>query len=314
MKALVVGTSKAIGGLENGASLRIRYISNLLRESGFEVEVECKEKAKDLLISTRFNLVVLSSYSCSSLGRIAKQRSDYLWFDPYDSWLISRLSLAKAGGLIHVPLLLRDIFKVSLLPKRDITTFISRHDAEIHRFFLRKDNLIIMPIQMSKPLVMNSLTPRFVFVGDGSYLPNQKALPFLEKVARLVGTRVFVIGDGYKNTEKYTSLEFLGYLDSQEMYASHDIHLVPISSGAGIKTKAALPLSVGIRVIANGHSTRGLKMLPNLLVANGHREFATHMLNAMADKQWEYAGVVDSVYIDDEVDRLLSCLKKMTLR
>ena len=308
LKALIVGTKVATDSHESGASLRLLFQKNLLEGLGYEVTTLSKDLARATIKRINFDLILISSYSCSSIAGLARRHTPILWFDPCDSWFSSRLSMLRGGYLLSLILLFRDLFYLSNFPKRDITTFISRKDSLQHPRFLKNDNLFIIPIDFPNYEVKNSETTSFIFIGDGDFAPNRRALKFLQKVAKLAEVQIKVIGKGYKRQNRLKNCIFLDYLPSTELYSSKDVHLVPITYGAGIKTKAAIPLSLGLRVIANPHSTNGLVTSKNLLVASSVVEFATIIKDILSDNSWSYIGITESVYVDDEVSELIEFL------
>jgi hypothetical protein len=312
MKALLVGTPTAVMQEESGASMRARYLKEILIQAGFDVLVCDKNSAKQLMNGNSYSLIVLSSYSCASLGRKARKSTKILWFDPYDSWLTSRWSRIRNREYSQILALLRDVFWISMFPKRELVTFISESDASKHRFFSRHDKLFIIPIHFDSFKIQKTGKIRLVFIGDGSYRPNRDALIFLDEVAKTLSVRVAIIGKDYPQGPKYSRFDYLGYLPSQELFQETDIILAPVKTGAGIKTKVAFPLSLGLRVIAAHRSGNGILDLPNLWKVTSAKDFVCVLREVMNDLSWEYSGPLESIYVKDDVQLLNNYLVELT--
>jgi hypothetical protein len=284
-RALVIGTISATSELLNGGALRVRQIIELLEDLDFQVQLISKNHAKDFLHRNEgWALIVISSYSCAALGKIARSKTDFLWFDPYDSWTKSRLSLIMSGSIIHIPLLLRDKFYTARFPETELVTFLTQVDSSGESRFCRNRLIRIFPIMPLLPLVKNTTTTRIVFVGDGSYRPNRRCLKFLNQLGKELGTKISVIGKGYSAKKSFKNIEWLGYRGDSELYWERDVHIAPVTLGAGIKTKVAAPLMLGLPVIVFPNLTTPFKALPNLWVANTPKEFASILRTQMPQK------------------------------
>lgn len=260
----------------NGGSIRVQQISKLLGDLDFDVKTVNRKQARRILNQDEtWNLVVISSYSCASLGRLARLKTDFLWFDPYDSWTKSRISLFSSGSLMHLVLLLRDVFYTEIFPKTELVTFLTQAEATAQSRFCRKRLLKIMPLIPVAPLLKQDSTPRIVFVGDGSYKPNRQCLRFLDELGLALFEKISVIGKGYPHKKSFKNIEWLGYQSDSELYKEGDIHLAPISLGAGIKTKVVIPLMLGLPVVVFPELAQPFKNLPNLWTAKTPSEFAT---------------------------------------
>jgi len=308
MNALIIGTETSIKNFESGAALRIKYLQFLLHEAGFKVAIVGKLSAKKHLKNNTYSIIVLSSYSCASLARMARKKTEVLWFDPFDSWLASRMSRARGGHPTQLLALLKDIFWICLFPKREIVTFISPQDAARHQYFLRNDTCLVLPIMFDKPPVSHTDTVRLVFIGDGRYQPNRDALKFLELVAQGIGKKIVVMGEGYPQNRSPKYFDYLGYVPTSQVFHTNDIFLVPVNTGAGIKTKAALPLALGLRVVATEHSKNGLLDNSNLWVASSVGEFIIILKSLLMDNDWRYCGHVDAIYSHDDSDLIRNFL------
>lgn len=272
--ALIVGTEVATNGFESGAALRVSSIKNLVESSGFKVSVTSRAGAKDFLKSD-WDLVILISFSSSSLLRLARERTKLLWFDPTDSWVLTRLSLIRSGDLKQVLNLVRDLYFIWTSPKIDLITFISERDSSKERLWWRKRSVpLILSIEGLDREIKPSKYARLVFSGDGRYRPNQKALKFLSKTSEFLPSdlQIHLIGRDLSSTSKRFKVH--GYLSHQEMYFSNDIHLAPIEHGGGLKLKVAVPLWNGLRVISTPEGSSGFKDSLLLKIATTPRNFA----------------------------------------
>jgi hypothetical protein len=306
--ALIIGTGVAVSNFESGSSLRLQFLKRVLEEQHYSVCVVEKHQAKEAL-NRSFDLILITSYSCAALGRKARPKTKILWFDPYDSWLHFRVSMIKQGYLLQILALLRDVFFTGIFPKREITTFISERDASYHPRFLRSDNLFIIPIQFAPQIVKLATESRLVFTGDGGYRPNANSLTFLNELGAKLGKQITVIGRGYSDFDDYPHCNFVGYVDRADLFQSLDIHLVPVLLGAGIKTKSANPLAVGLRVIASEEAAIGLKPIENLSVVKDFSEFAETTRKVLA-QTWAYQETFNEVYSKDDLAKLLNFLRK----
>lgn len=272
--ALIIGTKVATNGFESGASLRLNSIKKLIESSGFKVTVASRTSARNSLNSD-WDLVVLISFSTSSLLRLARKRSKMLWFDPTDSWTLTRLSQFFSGDFKQVFILVRDLFFIWTSPKIDLITFINERDSNKEKLWWGR-RLVprIIPIEGLDREVIPSHHTRLVFSGDGQYRPNRKALKFLLKTLELLPTdlQIHLIGKDFRSTSNKFIVH--GYLTHQEMYFANDIHLAPIKYGGGLKLKVAIPLWNGLRVIATPESSSGFKNSIRLKIGDTPRHFA----------------------------------------
>jgi hypothetical protein len=111
-------------------------------------------------------------------------------------------------------------------------------------------------------------------VGDGSYRPNQQALKFLEGLYPLLTSKptIHVFGRGFSSNNLGFVLH--GYVEDRALYQVGDIHLAPITSGAGLNLKVAIPLWNGLRVITTKEGSNGFRKIPAMSVCQTHRDFA----------------------------------------
>lgn len=311
-KALIIATCTAMSGYENGGSTRLDQIEKILVDLGFVIVKVCKKNAKTYLReSGDLDLVVISSYSCASLGHLARQRATFLWFDPYDSWIKSRLSLIKSGSVFQIVLLIRDAFFINKFPKTDLVTFVTKNDANTQRLFSKTRLTKILPIYPEIPRLSSQMTRRIIFVGDGKYKPNRMSLRFLNDIGKELNSEIFVVGKDYPEAKMLTHLVFLGYQDKSEIYRELDIHLVPIKRGAGIKTKAITPLMLGLPVIAFPEAASPFKDLPNLWTAKTSTDFAI-IVDEISNENVSLGSNSDIYLVDESatVRNLLRSIKR----
>ena len=277
--ALVIATPTAVNGSVSGASLRVATIRHLLEEAGCETTIVSSAESGNHLEQS-WDVVALVSFSTAIRATAARKKCKLLWLDCTDSWKLSRLSMARHGSIGEALKYLRDWLVLSRTPKLDLITFISDRDRRAeHRWLARRGPAFVIPNCLPKERVNKSDTVRLVFVGPGNYGPNIRALKFLEHVLDRLPANIFidVFGDNPKG-KSHSRLRFHGYTDSHALYSEQDIHLVPITSGAGIKNKSAIPLSLGLRVIATSEGANGLAQNENLFIENDPNGFAARIL------------------------------------
>lgn len=296
--ALIIGTDIATNGFESGAALRLGSIKHLLEDTGFKTSVASRKTAKSFLKSD-WDLVVLISFSTSSLLRHARRRSKMLWFDPTDSWTLTRLSLLFSADIKQAFILIRDLFFLWTSPKIDLITFISERDSNKERLWWGKRSLpLILSIDGLDREVKPSKYPRLVFSGDGRYRPNQRALKFLSKTSKFLppDLQIHLIGRGIRNTSK--NFKVHGYLSHQDMYFANDIHLAPMKHGGGLKLKVAVPLWNGLHVISTPEGSSGFKKSPRLKIASTPRNFAEQISEILREgNQGEVAKPRHEIYL-----------------
>lgn len=309
--ALVIGTVTALSQIESGASLRLYSIGQLLETAGLQIEYASPSDAKALLRS-EWEIIAVVSFSSAKFLRVARKQTKFLWFDPTDSWILSRISLLRAGDLKQFPALARDLFYLRTAPKVDLISFITRRDAlSVRAWVHKKSTCLVMPNSRLERIVQKSNVSRLVFMGDGKYLPNRKALKFLQR--SLAGTglveNLHVYGDGFPNTT--SGGIFHGYSEGSSHFKSGDIHLAPIFYGAGMKMKVAVPLFNGLRVLTTPEGATGFKNQENLHIAKTADEFqkaALELYHQQLDDGHEPK--ITDIYSEDESVEILKLLAK----
>jgi hypothetical protein len=303
-QALIIGTEVANNGFESGASLRLNGIRNLLEESHLEVTVVSRSQA-DNYLRKDWDLVVLVSFATAKFLRKARKSSKLIWFDPTDSWQLTRFSLIRSGELRQITILIRDLLWLWSAPKIDMLTFISRRDAEAESaWWSKRMTPVIYPVHDLDRTISPSTESRLVFVGDGKYGPNKRSIDFLTKVLDLlpVNQGIHVYGRGFENLNERFVL--YGYSSDEEMYFSNDIHLAPIESGAGLKLKVAVPLANGIRVISTPEGANGFKLNPNLIIAADEKSFAIQVLRVVSAPKANAGQMRGDIYEKDETSKI----------
>jgi hypothetical protein len=279
--ALIIGTEVSTNGFESGGSLRIDSIKNLLEKNHFVVSVASRATAKKFL-NGEWDIVILISFSTARYLRRARKRTRALWFDPTDSWTLTRFSLFRSGDMRQILLFFRDAFWVWTSPKLDLITFVTERDAESERFWWksRQVPLVLGIYGLDRQIIPGGL-PRLVFVGDGAYAPNNIAVGFLAKtLAHLPSEmRIELYGRDLFTSDKRFICH--GFASAIELYRENDIHLAPITSGGGLKLKVAIPLWNGLRVVSTPEGANGFRSSPLLKVANTPEAFARTLLEIM---------------------------------
>ena len=303
-RALIIGTEVATNEFESGASLRLNGIRDLLEQCQLKVTVVSRSEADDYL-KKDWDLVVLVSFATAQFLRKARKSSRLIWFDPTDSWQLTRFSLLRSGDLRQIPILIRDILRLWTAPRLDLLTFITRRDAEAEKtWWAKRINPIVFPVQNLLRPISPSTEARLIFVGDGQYGPNSRAMKFLAKVLNFLpeNQQIHVYGRGFENVDSRFVLH--GYCTKEEMYFENDIHLAPIESGAGLKLKVAVPLSNGLRVISTPEGANGFAQNSNLFLASDEKAFAMQVLQLSAVSNSNAGTPHDGIYEEDGTEQI----------
>ena len=273
-KALIICAEVAINGFESGASLRLNTINKLVIDSGFQVSIVPRSSAA-LALKSEWDLVVLTSYATAKFLRLARLKTKNLWFDPVDSWRLSRISLFYSGDLKQILILARDLFWLTISPKIDLLTFISKRDMDFEKnWWKNRLDPFVLPVFFLERDVLPSTETRLVFIGNGNYKPNRDAIDFLKEMLNYLPIDFVVHLYGHELED--SSIRFVnhGYVPDSQLFYSNDIHLVPIMSGAGMKLKTAIPLWNGLQVIATPEGGNGFMGIANLSICRNPKEFA----------------------------------------
>jgi hypothetical protein len=263
------------------------------------------------LLNKYWDVIVVVSYSSARILRQARKQSKFLWFDSTDSWTVSRISLFKAGDFKQIFILMRDLYWVWNSPKIDLVTFITKRDAFAEKMWWKsRTEPLIFPILDLERKVNSSGNVRYVFVGDGNYGPNKKALAYLSKVLDYLkdGVIVDVYGENFRSKDPRFRMH--GYRKNSEIYFARDIHLAPITSGAGLKLKVAIPLFNGLHVVTSPGGANGFKVNRLLNLATTPKIFATAIAKIVSENDFkdESDGFI-SLFEHDDSEKLLEILK-----
>lgn len=308
--ALIIGTQVATADHESGASLRLQSVKHALEKSNFDVTVSPLTMA-DSELTKHWDLIVVISYSSARILRRARKQSRFLWFDPTDSWTVSRMSLFRDGDFKQIFVLGRDLYWVWNSPRIDLLTFITKRDALAEKnWWKSRTEPLIFPISNLVRNVNPSHETRYVFIGDGNYGPNKKALVFLSKVLDYLNDKLIIDVYGKNFHIKDPRFRIHGYTNNSEIYSDKDIHLAPVTSGAGMKLKVAIPLFNGLHVITTPEGANGFKVNRLLKVATTPRIFASEIAKVITEEDFMGEGdEFKSPFLDDDSAKLLEILE-----
>jgi hypothetical protein len=312
LKALIVGTNTATSVHLSGASIRLKNVANLVDSLGFDVKIISKANASDFLKRLDWDLVVLVSFSNLKFLRLANKKSKLVWLDNTDSIYQTRKSLLLGGDFRQPILFFIDYIRVFFSKPPAVISYVTHLDAQSDtRVFKLKVKSFIFPLKPEQLVIdINYSSPRLVFVGDGNYLPNQKAIDFLVDVLKHLGDtyQIDVYGIGYQK-RSHPGFQFHGYQVDRELYRFNDLHLAPIIYGAGMKAKVAIPLKNGIRVLSTSKGANGFEPSPILSIADTPIHFADAIKEIISKTNFVSINR-QSTYTDDETEQLLALIEK----
>jgi hypothetical protein len=282
--ALILGTESSRTKFKNGGMIRQRTIEKILQNEGFRIEVYSENLPNSA--GPWDVIVVFSPRRIGLVKKLSKDKSR-VWLDFCDSWVYSRFSWTTGPRLFLIGL--ADAFFLISRRKqfRDcLITYISLYDQE-------KDRLLLKFLGISRSEVLGnaqepikispqySFQRRLVFSGDGKYFPNllaviELSLLIMPKLAKKIPhKKVNLYGSGWANWVSFLpNLSIVGFTNESLMYSEADVHLAPMRQRAGVKNKIAIPLSLGISVIAYSKAINGVRSSKNLFVASSVKEFA----------------------------------------
>jgi hypothetical protein len=272
-QALIVTGETALNGYQSGASLRVDTINRILSELGYSVKTTTTNKY--LLDGDReYKLIILTPFTAAKAAKKARKESQILWMDYCDSGMKTRFTRIFYGEPLQMLAIIRDLYYSVLHPKYDLKSFISSNDAKISRIFANKqDKICIVPNTFNELKLNKSVSKRFIFVGDGFYGPNKKAIIYLSAIFKKIKGDYQVLIVGRNQSKKNNKFQYIDFIDDKSLYCESDIHLAPIFSGAGIKNKVVIPLMLGITVLTTPHGAKGLKVRSNLRIAKSRKQF-----------------------------------------
>jgi hypothetical protein len=309
-RALIIGTEVATNGFESGASLRLNGIKDLLEQYQLKVTVASRSEASYHL-KNDWDLIVLVSFATAQFLGKARKNTKFLWFDSTDSCRLTRLSLMRSGDLRQLPIFMRELFWLWTAPPVDMLTFVTRRDADAEKtWWVKRLHPLIYPVQNLTRPVNSSKETRLVFVGDGSYGPNLRAIYFLKRVLDMLPTnrQIHVYGRGFENLDPRFVIR--GYCPVEEMYFENDIHLAPLDSGAGLKLKVAVPLTNGLRVISTPEGANGFTQNSNLFLARDEKSFASQILRLSGVSNSNEGIAGSGIYEEDGTEHIQVWINK----
>ncbi len=278
-------------------------------DAGYEVTV-CTPRTSRELLNHNWDIIAVVSFSVARMLQPARKKTEFLWFDPTDSWKLTRYSLFKSGDLKQIFALGRDLFWVLKAPKIDLLTFITRRDSVAEKNWWKKRvTPLILPVFNLERTLKDTNKVRLVFVGDGRYVPNKKALRSLKKLVKKLpmSQKVHLYGKGL--TVSNSRFISHGYVSNDEIYKKNDIHLAPVQHGAGMKLKVVLPLSNGIRVISTLEGSTGLRSNPLLKVISSFPDFVSEVKKGLLLETPGNNQLIKNLYLDDETVEISAILR-----
>jgi hypothetical protein len=308
-RALIIATSTALRSENSGAKIRLETLANILKKLDFSITIVSDSNAK-VLLHKKWDLVLLSSYAAAKTVKKIDITNSFFWFDACDAWFLSRISMFKVGSFRSLFALVRDFYYLSQLPKPNVVTYISNRDR-LHKrnFFKLNTPTFVFPNELKPILLKDSNSRRYIFVGDGSYFPNKKAVALLNRIAKKMLVKVSIEIYGANYHYRSTFLKFHGYSDDDNFYCKRDVVVAPIWSGAGIKNKVALPLLSGLTVLTTPEGQIGLKSCENLYVAQNKSDFEKFFSELSSMKDCDPIRST-SIFQHDETNELISYIKE----
>lgn len=309
--ALLVTSDVSLDKAESGASIRLTTIQKILYKAKYTVTIITFEKLFSIANEDFYDLVIVYGTTNTAIIKRAKRQGSHIWYDACDSQTLLRLSLLKAGSGKEALVLARDTLRYLFLSKLDIVTFISERDSLWEVALKRAANKKFILSNSYKIKSLTSHGPqRVVFIGDGNYLPNRKALKFIEKIADLLPNDMKITVLGRDINSSHPKLILKGYVDEKDLYKYRDIHIAPIKVGAGVKNKVAGPLLHGLNVITTRNGANGIRSVDNLHIAKSAEDFADTILRI---SDLKVSSKSDNVFARDESSELASYLYKLPM-
>lgn len=262
-----------------GISKRQVDIKNLLEEVGFDVAI------KRSIFETKFrkfDLICVQSFTNAWQLPFTKFFTNFVWFDPMDSWRLTRRSLFFTSVIKETLKYLRDVVCSKFLVFCNIISYCSLSDWKNDNIRFKRKFFILPPTISNKSNLLNlpDYGKRWVFVGSCHYTPNREAAEYLIRLASLGyfgDIPLHFYGSGYERFSESKGLFFNGLSNEKFLYGKQDIHLAPIWSGAGIKYKVVTPLSKGLKVISSPEGANGL-ISDSLKIGTSKNHFAKLIL------------------------------------
>jgi hypothetical protein len=278
--AYVYASRQASRTVPSGAVNRKQDIEDFLMENGFEVEQLYSLPKKSPI---KKGVLVLVSFPSAKLLKRAKKHFSFVWFDPTDSWKLTRRELFKYNYISGIAKCIRDSLNFYYYKKADLITYCSRRDLRFDG--LRNSRVMVLNHKVRRSSSKSSLEPRFVFVGHGEYPPNREAVNFLFDLFSKedFSIQLHVYGAGYEKDKSTPKIIFEGVAPDLEIYREKDIHLVPIWHGAGVKYKTLNALSKNLRVISSIEGANGFVAGVKLSIAHDKEGFVELLRTTLSE-------------------------------
>jgi len=274
--ALLISTPYAFSNQASGGGLRSIQLIDLLTEYGFEVT---HIPASGLSEHGFYDLICVVSFSNAHLLRGLRKKTDYLWYDPTDSWKVTRKSLFRLNPKLELIRFVRDLFYSRRYKFADLVTYCALRDRKADD--VKASKILCIPNKIRGFPVEKDYGLRFVFVGSAEYEPNRKAIEFLietMKDPKLSASKLHIYCSALKSSEVQNVI-WHPLTDDGELYGKRDVHLVPIMRGAGMKYKTLVPLSLKLKVITTIEGATGIADNLNMKIVSNLAGFYAAILD-----------------------------------
>lgn len=195
--------------------------------------------------------------------------------------------LPKKWYLSHLTRQLKD-YEVENLNKYDILIAISDEDLRKFKRLGYKNGAISTPVGLDlktyqTPSKTNESKPTLSFIGSLDWQPNLEGLNwYLKEVApKVQSAELHIAGRNTPieilNLNKRKNIVVHGEVPSaQDFISNHDIMIVPLLSGSGMRVKILEGMAMGKAVITTSKGLEGISAEDgvNILVANDAKSFA----------------------------------------
>lgn len=227
-----------------------------------------EKKVYKFIEENGFDLICIDS---SLLGRVAKIKGNFkkvIFFHNVEADYAK--NKVQNEGLRYTPSYLASKKNEKIAIKNvDAVIALNARDSQRLEYLYGRGADFILPITLrdvyseQKARTFTIQKNRLLFVG--SFMPqNQAAIDwFLKEVmTRLTGITLDIVGKGFeikkKEYEMYDSVNVIGEVDClDEYYYSHEIVIIPLLYGAGMKIKTAEAMMYGKIILASDEALEG---------------------------------------------------------